>query len=338
MNTKIDFRDDISVNLIGLKNKDLEYINDYCKKHGYFGCRMTLENFVMDALRYYLKELRAKENKDTMTLDKTHNNEPKDMAATCEFWYQEYHKLYLQLAGLRDRIEQAKFFNQRAGRELWNDKPKDVQDRDIASAEKMYDELLTLIKTYDDNSKESFNNMESKTIEFDAGLKRCKFNVVKLKDCKYFIEDITYTNPIEYTVKLMLYPEDSPNVDSAIIIVNPASFLTPIEVEEDGSVTNKSITLYYEFGGDLNYHADFEVKYINRILSILSSTASVTIHRKCHGFDVSPDGNPTLEDGVSQAKAEINALIDDYVYRRYSMSNLLWYLQKLRKEERDELY
>lgn len=62
MSTKIDFRDDVSVNLIGLKNKDFEYIKDYCKKHDYFGSNMTLENFVMDALRHYLKELRAKES------------------------------------------------------------------------------------------------------------------------------------------------------------------------------------------------------------------------------------------------------------------------------------
>lgn len=54
--TKIDFRDDVSVNLIGLKCKDYEYIEDYCKKHN-----MVLSGFVMNALRYYLKELRAKE-------------------------------------------------------------------------------------------------------------------------------------------------------------------------------------------------------------------------------------------------------------------------------------
>ena len=63
-NIKIDFRDDISVNLIGLKCKDLDYITDYCKKHSYVGCGMTLDRFVMDALRYYLKELRAKEDND----------------------------------------------------------------------------------------------------------------------------------------------------------------------------------------------------------------------------------------------------------------------------------
>lgn len=336
MSINIDFRDDISVNLIGLKNKDFEYINDYCKKHSYVGCNMTLENFVMNALGHYLKKLRAEDDKDTMAVDKTNNNEPKDMTSTCEFWYQEYHKLYLQLAGLRDRIKQAKFFNQRAGRELWNDKPKDVQDRDIASAEKMYDELLMLIKTYDGNSKEGFN-MESKTIEFDVGLKKVKFNVIKLKDCKYFIEDITYTNPIEYTVNLMLYPDDSPNVDCAIIIVNPASFLTPIEVEEDGSVTDKSITLYYEFDGDSDYYAAFEAKYIDRLRSILSSSASDIINHnyipQFHVYCIQDE-----EDAVSHTKAEIGALIDDCVYRRHSMSNLIWYLDKLRKEERDELY
>lgn len=186
-------------------------------------------------------------------------------------------------------------------------------------------------------NKEGFNNMESKTIEFDVGLKKVKFNIVKLKDCKYFIEDVTYTNPIEYTVNLMLYPEDSPNVDCAIIIVNPASFLTPIEVEEDGSVTDKSITLYYEFDGDSDYYAAFEAKYIDRLRSILSSSASDIINRnyipQFHVYCIQDE-----EDAVSHTKAEIGALIDDCVYRRHSMSNLIWYLDKLRKEERNELY
>jgi hypothetical protein len=56
LTTKIDFRDDISVNLIGLKYKEYDYIKDYCEKHS-----MGLSSFVMNALRYYLKELRAKE-------------------------------------------------------------------------------------------------------------------------------------------------------------------------------------------------------------------------------------------------------------------------------------
>ena len=55
---------------------------------------------------------------DTMTVDKAYYNELKDKAATSEFWYQEYYSLYLRL-------------------ELWNDKPKNVQDRGDANAEKL---------------------------------------------------------------------------------------------------------------------------------------------------------------------------------------------------------
>lgn len=68
--------------------------------------------------------------------------------SVAEYWYLEYHKLYFELASLRDRIEQAKFFNQRAGRELWQDKPKEVQDRDIKSYDEFYDTLLQLIDGY----------------------------------------------------------------------------------------------------------------------------------------------------------------------------------------------
>lgn len=35
-----------------------------------------------------------------------------------------------------DKLEMLIFFNQRAGRELWANKPKSVQDEDIANAEK----------------------------------------------------------------------------------------------------------------------------------------------------------------------------------------------------------
>lgn len=36
---------------------------------------------------------------------------------------------------LVDKLEQLKFFNQRAGRELWIDKPREIQDEDIESAD-----------------------------------------------------------------------------------------------------------------------------------------------------------------------------------------------------------
>lgn len=37
---------------------------------------------------------------------------------------------------LIEALERLKFFNQRAGRELWADKPREIQDKDIESAEK----------------------------------------------------------------------------------------------------------------------------------------------------------------------------------------------------------
>lgn len=44
-----------------------------------------------------------------------------------------------------DGLERLRFFNQRAGRELWSDKPHDVQEKDIADADKVYDDALSLI-------------------------------------------------------------------------------------------------------------------------------------------------------------------------------------------------
>lgn len=45
-----------------------------------------------------------------------------------------------------DGVERLQFFNQRAGRELWADKPKDVQDEDIASADTVFNDVLELLK------------------------------------------------------------------------------------------------------------------------------------------------------------------------------------------------
>ena len=45
-----------------------------------------------------------------------------------------------------DGLEKLKFFNQRAGRELWNDKPKEVQDKDIAKAEEILQSAISELK------------------------------------------------------------------------------------------------------------------------------------------------------------------------------------------------
>lgn len=46
-----------------------------------------------------------------------------------------------------DGLERLRFFNQRAGRELWKDKPHDVQEQDIASADMVYADALELLKS-----------------------------------------------------------------------------------------------------------------------------------------------------------------------------------------------
>ena len=45
-----------------------------------------------------------------------------------------------------DYLEQIRFFNQRAGRELWNDKPTDIQNKDIENTDKKLGEAIQTIK------------------------------------------------------------------------------------------------------------------------------------------------------------------------------------------------
>ena len=45
-----------------------------------------------------------------------------------------------------DGLEMLKFFNQRAGRELWNEKKKEVQDQDIEKADQILSKTIDLIK------------------------------------------------------------------------------------------------------------------------------------------------------------------------------------------------
>lgn len=45
-----------------------------------------------------------------------------------------------------DGLEMLRFFNQRAGRELWADKPHDIQETDIANADAILADALELLK------------------------------------------------------------------------------------------------------------------------------------------------------------------------------------------------
>jgi len=46
-----------------------------------------------------------------------------------------------------DGLEMLRFFNQRAGRELWADKPHDVQETDIANADVIFADAIAMIDT-----------------------------------------------------------------------------------------------------------------------------------------------------------------------------------------------
>ena len=53
-----------------------------------------------------------------------------------------------------DGLEQLKFFNQRAGRELWNSKSINIQNVDIDNAEKKLDEAIQTIRELESKSEE----------------------------------------------------------------------------------------------------------------------------------------------------------------------------------------
>ena len=52
-----------------------------------------------------------------------------------------------------DRLEMLRFFNQRAGRELWADKPHDIQEADIANADVIYADALAMLKEQEERIK-----------------------------------------------------------------------------------------------------------------------------------------------------------------------------------------
>ena len=57
-----------------------------------------------------------------------------------------------------DGLEMLRFFNQRAGRELWIDKPHDVQEQDISNADRIYVSTISLLK----EQRERINELEEK--------------------------------------------------------------------------------------------------------------------------------------------------------------------------------
>lgn len=74
----------------------------------------------------------------------------------------------MEIEKIIDGLEMLDFFNQRAGRELWQIKPKEVQDRDIENADRILREAIQALK-------------ESNP-------------VVHCKNCKYYTDNINDPN------------------------------------------------------------------------------------------------------------------------------------------------
>ena len=69
-----------------------------------------------------------------------------------------------------DGLEMLLFFNQRAGRELWGDKSKDIQDKDIENADNILKHAITALK--DSETMVSKNCCDQIRWERDTAIKQ----------------------------------------------------------------------------------------------------------------------------------------------------------------------
>ena len=70
-----------------------------------------------------------------------------------------------------DKLHMLQFFNQRAGRELWQSKPKEVQDKDVENADKYLSEA---IKALEENAElKRMLKLAAKDIDLAMGESIC---------------------------------------------------------------------------------------------------------------------------------------------------------------------
>jgi len=74
-----------------------------------------------------------------------------------------------------DGLERLQFFNQRAGRELWADKPHDVQEKDIANADAVYADALELLNEQDKTINTWHHLWDAPDGSFKARCSNCGF-------------------------------------------------------------------------------------------------------------------------------------------------------------------
>ncbi len=82
-----------------------------------------------------------------------------------------------------DGLEMLRFFNQRAGRELWADKPHDIQETDIVNADTIYTDALALLKEQE-SKKPIFKRFEFHYASYDEYENRtycpkCKIQLIQ---------------------------------------------------------------------------------------------------------------------------------------------------------------
>lgn len=92
-------------------------------------------------------------------------------------------------------LERLRFYNQRAGRKLWQDKPYDVQEVDIANADAVYADAIELLKEQKDDCKNLLSDYEDLAKEYQKLLDKKiplitnRQEVVRCKDCKHYDEE-----------------------------------------------------------------------------------------------------------------------------------------------------
>ena len=91
-----------------------------------------------------------------------------------------------------DGLEMLRFFNQRAGRELWTDKPHDVQEQDISNADVIYVSAIALLKEQDGLAKAV--DQEHRVNEYLNKQLAERPEIVRCRDCKHYANGFCY-NP-----------------------------------------------------------------------------------------------------------------------------------------------
>lgn len=97
-----------------------------------------------------------------------------------------------------DGLEMLRFFNQRAGRELWADKPHDVQEQDILNADMIYASAISLLKKQEpillENQHKPYGISTNANSPWISSCPRCgkKVEGKQTKFCKYCGQEVKW--------------------------------------------------------------------------------------------------------------------------------------------------